>query len=96
MIDIAKVYRRHDCAKPFNAFFNTKGYKHCRDYLVSNGTPTSDIRRRTPASRGTPAVVLVHPLIALEFVRWIDSEMYYTAVEKLMNKPSGESHESSE
>ena len=87
MIDIAKIYRNYlGDAQPFNNFFKNKGYKRCRDHLVGKGVPMSDIVRRTSPSRGHPAVVLVHNLMGLEFIRWLDDSMYYRYMEQLITK----------
>lgn len=73
MIDIANIYRRHqNPRRPFSYFFTSKGYKAAYDYLRSQDYADHQILIREMPFRTNPSVAKVHPLIATEFVRWLD------------------------
>jgi len=75
MIDIYRLYRSApaDDRKPFNRFFESKGFSQAFDHLrYDRGFEEGAIIKRSRGSIHAPATARVHPLIALEFVRWMN------------------------
>lgn len=64
----------------FNNFFKSAGCKATLKYLESTGLPESYRLMRMPAVPGIPARALAHPLLALEFIRWMDHDLYLTRI----------------
>ena len=79
MIDIYKLYRSspEENRKPFNRFFESKGYVQAFEHLkYERGLEESSILKRSRGSIHAPATALVHPLVVLEFVRWMNYGTY--------------------
>lgn len=84
MIDIYSLYRKAPEVgkRPFNRFFESAGFVKAFDYLrYAREVPEKDILRRTRGSVAAPATALAHPLIALEFVRWMDYGKYVSLLD---------------
>lgn len=82
MIDIYVLYRKATNPRPFNRFFESAGFSKAYDYLKASALPESSIIKRSRGSVAAPATAFVHPLIALEFVRWLNYAVY---VEQLVD-----------
>lgn len=76
MIDIAKHHRSFESPKILAKFFSTSGFRAARDALLKTGLTTPDIVKRKMPYRGQPSVALVHPLISLEYLRWVDYDKF--------------------
>lgn len=85
MIDISNMYRKSGSRKPFNRFMESSSFSRPYDYLRKTARlPEDQVIIRQHPHRGNPATVLVHPLIAFEFVRWLDYGKYAAHVESKM------------
>ena len=92
LVDIAAMYRRHPNPpkKPFSYFFTSRGFQMASQYLRdAQQLPEHEIAVRTMPHRGSPSIAKVHPLVALEFLRWLD----YGKFHESWLKVSGEPHE---
>lgn len=80
LIDIAAMYKRiPNPRKPFSYFFSSRGYTTAYNYLRDEKKlPEHHILVRAMPSRGNPSVARVHPLVAVEFLRWVDYDKYYS------------------
>jgi len=76
MIDIAKQHRASGSPRILAKFFTSKGYSQAAEYLIHDGLRTQEIRDPQNAFRGQPGIEKVHPLIALEYARWVDYDAY--------------------
>lgn len=79
MIEIYHLYRLspEEGRKPFNRFFESKGFVQAFEHLkYDRQLGESAILRRSRGSIHAPATAHVHPLIALEFVRWMNYGVY--------------------
>ena len=79
VIDIYKLYRSspEEGRKPFNRFFESKGYVQAFEHLrYDRGLDEGSILKRSRGSIHAPATARVHPLVALEFVRWMNYGVY--------------------
>ena len=79
MIDIYSLYRNSSAEgrKPFNRFFESKGFMQAFEHLrYDRGLDEGTIIKRSRGNIHAPATARVHPLIALEFVRWMNYGVY--------------------
>ena len=76
LVDIAKAHRNTQDKRPVAEFFRSAGYKRAMDYLHSVDITEETAVARTPAHRSNPAVAKVHPIIMMEYVRWVDYGKY--------------------
>jgi hypothetical protein len=87
LTDIADIYRRHhNPRRPFSYFFNSRGYATAHAYLKSIDLPDEEIMIREMPSRGHPSVALVHPIIAIEFIRWLDYSKFVKLIDDQLSK----------
>jgi hypothetical protein len=78
MIDLYAIYRKVPPAdrRPFNRFFESAGFGRAYDHLRAAPLPESSIIKRSRGSVAAPATAFVHPLVALEFVRWVNYDSF--------------------
>jgi hypothetical protein len=79
LIDIATWYKRQaNPRRPFSYFFKSRGFQLAEQYLKEEvGLSDAEIMVREMPSRGHPTVAKVHPIIAVEFLRWLDYGIFY-------------------
>ena len=84
LVDIAQLYRKHpNPRKPFSYFFNSRAYSQAYEYLKEQKKlPENHIIVRSMPYRGSPSSAKVHPLIVVEFVRWLDYGRYHDQMMK--------------
>lgn len=78
MIDLYAIYRKVPAAdrRPFNRFFESAGFSKAYEHLKASALPEASIIKRSRGTVTAPATALVHPLIALEFVRWLSYDLF--------------------
>lgn len=79
MIDLYSLYRKAptEGRKPFNRFFESKGYVQAFEHLrYDRALEERDILKRHRGSIHSPATAHAHPLIVLEFIRWMNYPAY--------------------
>ena len=76
MIDIAKLHRKSGSNKILGKFFATSGYRLAAEHLSSEDVPDNEITVKHQAHRGAVGISKVHPLIVIEYLRWVDYEAY--------------------
>ena len=90
MIDIAPLYRKaREPKQPLTKFFRSSGFFAARDYLLASGLAEEAILQRNKPCKMQPSVIQVHPLVAAEFLRWLQYESFAKYVMRLQ----GEGHE---
>ncbi len=75
MIDIYTLYRKApaEARRPFNRFFESSGFLRAYEHLrYTESLEEPSIIKRSRGSVAAPATAFVHPLVAVEFVRWLD------------------------
>ena len=84
LIDIARMYNTiKNPRRPFSYFFKSRGFQMAEEYLRDvKELPDGEIMIREMPSRGHPTVAKVHPMIAVEFIRWLDYGVFYQQVMK--------------
>ena len=84
LIDIAKMYKSvKSPRRPFSYFFKSRGFQLAELHLKEDlELPENQIMIRKMPSRGNPTVAKVHPIIAVEFIRWLDFGVYTQQVMK--------------
>lgn len=88
MIDIYVLYRKATNPRPFNRFFESAGFGKAYDYLKTQELPEAFIIKRSRGSVAAPATAFVHPLIALEFIRWLNYSVYVEQLADLLTPMS--------
>lgn len=86
MIDLIPLHKKIHCAKPLHNFLRSKTYLETSAALFTTGIPKAEIEHYTPATRGQPSQRKVHPVLALEYLRWADPKLYVLKAAKLMEK----------
>ena len=77
LVDIAAIHKTLPEGKPpLGNFFRTNGYRTAHKALIAEGYTKLQLVRRSHASPGNPVQARVHPLIALEYLRWADYRLY--------------------
>jgi len=82
MLDIAKQHRASGSPKILAKFFNSHAYRMAHKHLPDRGLMEPYIVIRAGAYRGTPSIAKVHPLVALEYARWVDYDAFAAKVLK--------------
>jgi len=82
MIDIAKKHRGSGSPKVLAKFFKSKAYTQAYTFLRNEGYGPDAIARKQHAYRGTPGIAFVHPLVALEYARWVDYDSFAAKILK--------------
>ena len=89
MIDIYVLYRKAERPRPFNRFFESAGFSKAYDYLKTvQALEEASIIKRSRGSVAAPATAYAHPLIALEFLRWLNYSVYVDQIEALISEPA--------
>ena len=86
MIDLIPLHKKIHCKKPLHNFLRSKVYTDTSVTLFASGIPKNEIDHYTPATRGQPSQRKVHPVLALEYLRWADQRLYVKKVAKMMEK----------
>ena len=76
MIDIAVLHRKSGSTKILGKFFATSAYRNASEYLTEQGVEEKEITMRHQAHRGAVGISKVHPLIVIEYLRWVDYDAY--------------------
>jgi hypothetical protein len=76
LIDIANLHRLNKSPRAISDFFRSGGYTKARDYLIRAGVPDDQIVVRGTAHRSIPGVALVHSLVAMEYTRWVEYDIF--------------------
>lgn len=82
MIDIGAWHAKTDDQRPLSRFFNSAGAKQAIEALQDRNLSQREIAIRSGGHRSLPAQALVHPLLAMEYLRWLDYSKYAEAVIK--------------
>jgi hypothetical protein len=93
MIDLYSLYRKAaaEPRRPFNRFFETAAFTAAFEYLrYEKALPESAILKRTHGQKQAPATAFAHPLLAMEFVRWMDYPRYAGMVLSFVDPPTEE------
>ena len=88
MIDLIPLHKKIHCAKPLHNFLRSKTYLETSAALFASGVPKDEVEHYTPATRGQPSQRKVHPVLALEYLRWADLSLYVRKANKMMEKDS--------
>lgn len=77
LVDIIALHQKSGSKKPFSFFFGSRGYKMAYEYLKSElQLPDNEVLVRQMPRKGTPSAARVHPLIAVEYLRWVNYEKF--------------------
>jgi hypothetical protein len=93
MIDLYTLYRKHpaESRRPFNRFFETSAFTAVFEYLrYEQKLPETAILKRTHGQKQAPATALAHPLVALEFIRWLDYPRFMAMLLTFAEPPTKE------
>jgi hypothetical protein len=90
MIDIAALHRKSGSTKILGKFFATSGYKATANYLSMTGLPEEEIVQRRQAHRGAVGIAKVHPMLVIEYLRWVDFDTYANWVRKHVEEAKSE------
>jgi len=80
LVDLVALGRRAVPDATAGAFLRSAAYQHTAAYLESLGLSEHEIVKRAMPHRGSPAAISVHPLLALEFLRWADYGVYVSYI----------------
>lgn len=73
-VDINDLHEKHAPEKTLGNFWRSDGYKAAESVLTHKGYLTK-LRGETPAA-GRKSKTLVHPLVAVEFFRWVSPTLH--------------------
>jgi len=76
MIDIAQLHRVSQHEGNMTNFLRSKPIQQAVAFLVDAGVDEASIMRVQKPARGSPGIIKVHPLLALEYLRWADYSAY--------------------
>lgn len=82
LIDIGAWHVKSDDQRPLSRFFNSAGAKEAIEYLQDAGHDQHSIAVRSGGHRSAPSNAKVHPLLAMEYLRWLDYSKYAQAIIK--------------
>jgi hypothetical protein len=80
-----EIHKKFFPEKNLENFWRSKNYLLCEKILAANGIPARRIEQHP--SPMTPSIVMIHPLIVFEFLRWGDPEAAYRLILKMVSKP---------
>ena len=84
LITLNTLHRLLPEAPPLGNFFRTSAYRTALKHLLAEGYAEGDVVRRAKPHPGQAAEAKVHPLIAVEFLRWADYARYSERVQRLL------------
>ena len=84
MKDIGKYHHSRSHTRPLSEFFRSAPYLRLHAHLLAQGLSEQDIVQRTPPHRGQTSEARVHPLVAMEYLRWVDYPAYCDAITALL------------
>lgn len=80
LIDIGAWHVKSEDQRPLSRFFNSAGAKEAIEYLQDTGHDQHSIAVRSGGHRSVPSNAKVHPLLAMEYLRWLDYSKFAKAV----------------
>lgn len=83
MVDIAKLHRAANTKKQIDVFLRSAAFRNTEKYLRGQGLTEPEIFERHRAYVNVPAVIKVHRLLAVEYIRWLDYDRYAKWVEQV-------------
>lgn len=86
MKDIGKYHHAHNIPRPISEFFRSAPYLQLYDHLRGLGLSEPQVVQRGHACKGTPSGAVVHPLVALEYLRWVDYGAYCEHLTTLLER----------
>jgi hypothetical protein len=81
-VDLTALHARHAHEKVLGNFWRSDGYKAAESVLTHKGF-IARARGETPAA-GRKALTLVHPLVAVEFFRWVSPTLHQQRLYKAL------------
>jgi len=86
MQDLRAMHAQLCPTKCFGNFWKSTDYKAAHKVLIALDIPADKIRVVTPSSRSHPSSTLVHPMVALAFIRWTDPDLFYAKLGRIINQ----------
>lgn len=93
MIDIAKYHRKSGDDRAVARFFASAIFKDVQAFLTKCGYDEKEIVKRTNSYRGAPSVAMVHPMVVVEYLRWLDYDRYAAWVMKKIEEDRAQATE---
>lgn len=81
MQDLNTLHRKLCPKKCLGNFFKSADFVAAKQSL---GLPEDEVLRRSKAARGHPSQTLVHPVVALAFLRWADPVVFYSRLQRVV------------
>jgi hypothetical protein len=88
MIDLSEIHKQANCDMSLSRFFKLKAYTDTVDYLRRHGVPQNKISYFQRPYRGSQTIAYAHPIIAIEFLRWVNYDKYLDWVGKTVRLPT--------
>lgn len=86
MIDLVALHKMLKCEKNMGNFIASKPYKMCVDSLHRRGLTMNQISVHVSPCKNVASKRAVHPVLALEYLRWADYERYIGQLTKLVER----------
>ena len=84
MRDIKALHQKLCPAKFLGNYWKSVDYLAADETLKSMDVPEPKRRSVSKASKGNPSQTLVHPLIALAFIRWSNPVLFYARLQRIV------------
>lgn len=72
MVNIGKMHIESGDGRAISRFFRSSGFKTAQTHLRTTGVGDRDISHTERPFVGQPSEAHVHPVVALEYVRWLN------------------------
>ena len=77
LVSLRAIQTRLNEERPLSHFLRSPAYRRAYEYLTTEQHHKhADIIRRTRPTHHTPSDARVHPLVAMEYLRWVDYSHY--------------------
>jgi len=86
VIDLVALHKKLGCKKNLGNFLNSTAYRQCVDALHRRGLMMTEIMVYVRPAKNTPSLRRVHPVVALEYLRWADYDRYIGQAFRLVAK----------
>ena len=83
MQDLTALHKRFCPDKVLGNFWRSQDYKAAAQTLAH--LPAVQVVLRNKPAKGHPSRTLVHPLVALAFLRWTDPGEFYSRLNRVVN-----------
>lgn len=88
--NLSEMHRKLAPSKCLGNFWRCEEFRAVDAILDERGVVDA-VQKKTVPAKGTPACVMVHPLVALAFVRWADPKRFYTRLDRVLHGTGAQS-----